>query len=64
MQPPTVESQTSPALGVPARTDVGDEQQLPSPNATIHGNGSAPPRASKDLASLRSPAATKSRLGD
>jgi glycolate oxidase iron-sulfur subunit len=37
-QPPTVESQSSPAAGVPAR-ESGDERLLPTANATIHTNG-------------------------
>jgi glycolate oxidase iron-sulfur subunit len=54
-QPPTVESQSSPAVGVAPRIGLGDEQQLPSPNATIHGNVAEPSRVAKDVPSLRTP---------
>jgi glycolate oxidase iron-sulfur subunit len=62
-QPPTVESQSSPATGAPARAGLGDEQLLPTQNATVHGNGSGPPRAAKDVPSLRSPAVHSSGSG-
>jgi glycolate oxidase iron-sulfur subunit len=51
-QPPTLESQSSPAVGVPARSDADDERTLPSPNTTIHGNGVPSLRAASGASSL------------